>query len=273
MIVEVPPVSGPRSADRNIAVNANEEGGVYRPSRHLARIKDSFEQQHKDPEAFVRFHVRRLETLRRAGHVERIEDDHWRVPNDLLARGRAYDLGQGTNRPQLRVLSSFDLERQIASDGATWLDRQLAAHAIVPVTDSGFGRQVNEALGRRAQRLVGMGHAKDSDGRISVPHRALAALERQEITRVGGAMASSRGRTFQWAQSGDYVGGILVGSTQLASGRYAMLETMSGEGRVGFTLVPWQSVLDNRMGQQIAGIVRDAGGVDWSFGRSRGLGR
>ena len=99
MIVEVPPVSGPRSADRNIAVNANEEGGVYRPSRHLARIKDSFEQQHKDPEAFVRFHVRRLETLRRAGHVERIEDDHWRVPNDLLARGRAYDLGQGTNRP------------------------------------------------------------------------------------------------------------------------------------------------------------------------------
>ena len=56
MIVEVPPVSGPRSADRNIVVNANEEGGVYRPSRHLARIKDSFEQQHKDPDAFIRFH-------------------------------------------------------------------------------------------------------------------------------------------------------------------------------------------------------------------------
>jgi hypothetical protein len=273
MIVEaVPPVSGPRSADRNIAVNADEEGGVYRPSRHLARIKDSFEQQHKDPEAFVRFHVRRLEALRRAGHVERIEDDRWRVPNDLVARGQAFDLSQNTNRPQLRVLSSFDLERQIASDGATWLDRQLAAHAIVPVTDSGFGRQVNEALGRRAQRLVGMGHAKDSDGRISVPQRALAALERQEITRVGGAMASSRGRTFQWAQSGDYVGGILVGSTQLASGRYAMLETMSGEGGVGFTLVPWQSVLDNRIGQQIAGVIRDSGGIDWSFGRKRGLG-
>lgn len=273
MIVEaVPPVSGPRSADRNIAVNADEEGGVYRPSRHLARIRDSFARQHKDPEAFVRFHVRRLEALRRAGHVERIEDDHWRVPNDLVARGQAFDLSQNTNRHQLRVLSSFDLERQIASDGATWLDLQLAARTTVPVTDSGFGRQVNEALGRRAQRLLEMGHAKDSDGRISVPQRALAALERQEITRVGGAMASSRGRTFQWAQPGDYVGGILVGSTQLASGRYAMLETVSGEGGVGLTLVPWQSVLDNRIGQQIAGVIRDSGGIDWSFGRKRGLG-
>ncbi len=133
MIVEaVPTVSGPRSADRNIAVNATEEGGVYRPSQHLARIKDSFEQQHKDPEAFVHFHVRRLEALRRAGHVERIDDDHWQVPNDLLARGHAYDLRQATNRSQLRVLSSFDLERQIASDGATWLDRELAARVPSP---------------------------------------------------------------------------------------------------------------------------------------------
>jgi type IV secretory pathway VirD2 relaxase len=273
MIVEaVPPVPGPGSADRKIAVNANEEGGVYRPSQHLARIKDSFEQQHKDPEAFVRFHVRRLEALRGAGHVERIDDDHWRVPNDLVAQGQAYDLSQGANRPQLRVLSTFDLERQIASDGATWLDRQLTARAPIPVTDSGFGRQVSEALARRAQRLVGMGHATAMDGRISVPQRALAALERQEIARVGGAMASSRGRTFQPVQPGEYVSGTLVGSAHLASGRFAMLETVSGEGWLGFTLVPWQPVLHNRIGLHIAGVVRDAGSIDWSFGRKRGLG-
>jgi hypothetical protein len=51
-----------------------------------------------------------------------------------------------------------------------------------------------------------------------------------------------------------------------------MLETVSGEGGPGFTLVPWQTVLDNRIGQQIAGVIRDSGCVDWSFGRSRGLG-
>ena len=72
MIVEAAPVvSGPRPADRNIASNAAEDDGLYRPSRHLERIRDSFERQGKDPEAFVRSHVRRLEALRRAGQVEK----------------------------------------------------------------------------------------------------------------------------------------------------------------------------------------------------------
>ena len=52
MIVEAAPVvSGPRPADRNIAGNAVEDDGIYRPSRHLERIRDSFEGQGKDPDA------------------------------------------------------------------------------------------------------------------------------------------------------------------------------------------------------------------------------
>lgn len=42
-----PPASGNRSADHNIAVNADKGDGIYRPSRHLARVKDSFERQGK----------------------------------------------------------------------------------------------------------------------------------------------------------------------------------------------------------------------------------
>jgi type IV secretory pathway VirD2 relaxase len=96
MIVEAAPVvSGPRPADRNIAANAEVDGGLYRPSRHLERIRDNFERQGKDPEAFIRSHVRRLEALRRAGHVERIDADHWKVPKDIVERGQAYDLSQG----------------------------------------------------------------------------------------------------------------------------------------------------------------------------------
>ena len=46
MIVEVAPVvSCPRPADGNIAASAEENDGVYRPSRHLERIRDSFERQ------------------------------------------------------------------------------------------------------------------------------------------------------------------------------------------------------------------------------------
>jgi Protein of unknown function (DUF3363) len=93
MIVEAAPVvSGPRPADRNIASNAEEDNGIYRPSRHLERVRDSFERQGKDPESFVRSHIRRLEALRRAGHVERIDADNWKIPRDIVERGQAYDL-------------------------------------------------------------------------------------------------------------------------------------------------------------------------------------
>jgi len=50
-----------------------------------------------------------------------------------------------------------------------------------------------------------------------------------------------------------------------------MIESFGGDGGLGFSLVPWQAVLDNRIGQHISGIATP-GGVDWSFARSRGLG-
>jgi Protein of unknown function (DUF3363) len=113
MIVETAPVvSGPRPADRNIAANAGEDNGIYRPSQHLERVHDSFEQQGKDPEAFVRSHVRRLEVLRRAGQVERIDADNWKVPKDIVERGQAYDLSQGGNGLRIRTLSAIGLDRR-----------------------------------------------------------------------------------------------------------------------------------------------------------------
>ena len=43
----------------------------------------AFENQGKDPEAFVRAHFRRQQALRRAGHVERLDADTWRVPTNV----------------------------------------------------------------------------------------------------------------------------------------------------------------------------------------------
>ena len=103
---------------------------------------------------------------------------------------------------------------------------------------------------RRRQSLVNMGHAvRLEDGRIRVSKDFIANLERTEVTRVGKAMAAERGLTFTAAKTGEYVSGTLVGSTQLASGRFAMID----DG-IGFQLVPWQPVLDKRIGQHITGI-------------------
>ena len=40
---------------------------------------------------------------------------------------------------------------------------------------------------------------------------------------------------------------------------------------LGFQLVPWSPSMEKHLGQQVSGIAR-SGGVDWSFGRKRGLG-
>ena len=105
------------------------------------------------------------------------------------------------------------------------------------------------------------------DGRVRTSKDFIANLERTEVTRVGKTMAAQRGLTFTTAKTGEYVSGTLLGSTQLASGRFAMID----DG-IGFQLVPWQPVLDKRIGQHITGIMRDAGGIEWGFGRKRGLG-
>jgi len=267
MIVEAAPtVSGPRPADRNIASNAEDDSGIYRPSRQLDRIRDSFERQGKDPEAFVRSHVRRLEALRRAGLVERIDADNWKVPKDIVARGQAYDLSQGGDDLRIWTLSAIGLDRQITSDGATWLDRQMIADDRSDLRDSGFGREIGKAMNRRAQRLVEMGLATVKDGKIRVPVDTVATLERREIERVGHQMARERGLTYLPANAGEYVSGRLAGVASLVSGRFAMIDN-----GLGFQLVPWLPMLERHIGRHIGGLMRDDGGIEWTLGRNRGL--
>ncbi|MER8402971.1 relaxase/mobilization nuclease and DUF3363 domain-containing protein [Mesorhizobium sp. M1348] len=264
----IQPKEEPRAADRNISSVANEDG-IYRPSQHLEAIRETFLEQGEDPDAFVRFHVRRLEALRRAGHVERIDEDHWRIPKDLSERGIAYDARDRGKDFSVRVLSTLDLDAQVGSDGATWLDQELTAKSPVPLVRSGFGLDVDNALDKRAAQLVGMAHAERDagSGTITFARDLIATLERQEVTRVGKEMAAARGLIFTPVQPGDHVGGTLLGSVGLASGRFAMLD----DG-LGFQLMPWQPMLDKRIGQHISGFVQSSGGIDWSFGRKRGLG-
>ena len=41
---------------------------------------------------------------------------------------------------------------------------------------------------------------------------------------------------------------------------------------LGFSLVPWSQPLEKQLGKHITGIAMPSGGVDWDFGRQRGLG-
>jgi type IV secretory pathway VirD2 relaxase len=263
---------GPRAADRNIMDVAGQEG-VYRPSLHLERARAAIDRLGGDPEAFVRSHVCRLEALRRAGHAERIDVDHWRVPADLPERGQAYDLERDRANIRVSVLSPTGLDQQIGHDGATWLDRELVSRQRIVLAGEGFGQEVRAGLEKRKQALATMGHVNDlGDGRFRAPRDLIQRLEAADIERTGRVLAAERGSQWRPAGPGNHISGQLVGSTQLSSGRFAMIESFSGDGGLGFSLVPWQPVLDNRIGQHISGVAMPGGGVDWSFARSRGLG-
>ena len=69
------------------------EGGVYSPSLHLERARVAIDQIGGDPDVFVRSHVRRLEALRRAGHVQRIDADDNTCPTISLIAVSAIWLG------------------------------------------------------------------------------------------------------------------------------------------------------------------------------------
>jgi type IV secretory pathway VirD2 relaxase len=260
-----PPPSTPRLADDNILKHTDAQG-VYRPSTHLEAVRATMPRI--DHERHVQSHVRRLEALRRAGIVERVHAEHWTIPADLPERGLAYDRQRAGPGPRVSELSHLPLDRQIGHEGATWLDRELASRDRTPLAPHGFGVDVATAMQRRRQALVAMGYATPlEDGRIHAPKDILQRLERAEITRVGMGLAAERGREWQSAATGEYVSGKLVGSTQLASGRFAMIDN-----GLGFQLVPWSDLLEKRLGQHISGIARTGGGIEWTLGRSRGLG-
>ncbi|MFS8038314.1 DUF3363 domain-containing protein [Xanthobacter sp. AM11] len=260
-----PPPSTPRVADDNILQHTDAQG-IYRPSTHLEAVRETMPRI--DHELHVRSHVRRLEALRRAGIVERVHAEHWTIPADLPERGLAYDIQRAGPGPHVTELSHLPLDRQIGHEGATWLDRELASRDRTPLAAHGFGADVATAMQRRRQALVAMGYATPlEDGRVHAPKDILQRLERAEITRVGIGLAAERGREWQPAATGEYVSGKLVGSTQLASGRFAMIDN-----GLGFQLVPWSDPLEKRLGQHISGIARTGGGIEWMLGRSRGLG-
>jgi len=258
-VVETRSLSEPRTVDRSIAALA--AGGIYRTDHHLALAR-SQTVGGQDPQALVERHVRRLEALRRSDIVERLAEGVWRVPADLPEQGRRHDARRlGDVAVELRT--PLPLGQQVRAVGATWLDQQLFS-GNRGLVDKGFGKEVREALRQRADFLVEQGLAQRQDQRVVLARNLLATLRGRELTAAARDISAQTGMRYRPAVEGQRVSGIYRRSVQLASGRYALLD----DG-IGFSLVPWKPVIEQRLGQSVSALIQ-GNSVSWQLSRQRG---
>ena len=179
---------------------------------------------------------------------------------------RSFEDAKGNRRVALATRSDLSIEAQTTANGATWLDRQLVARDPVDL-GGGFGLEVKRAMEARAGHLVQEGMARREGERILFNRNLIGTLRQRELDALGDRLAAETGAPFQKSADGEFVAGTYSRRFALASGRFAMID----DG-LGFKLVPWTPSIEKHIGQHISGVARADGGVDWSFGRKRGLG-
>jgi len=143
------------------------------------------------------------------------------------------------------------------------LDQQLIGGGA-GLGDLGFGGEAKQAMQQRADFLAEQGLAKRRGRRVILARNLLGTLRGRELTQAAKDIAADTGLEHRPVADGQRVAGIYRRSVMLASGRYAMLD----DG-MGFSLVPWKPVIEQRLGQQLAATVRGSG-ISWSIGRARG---
>ncbi|RUU92651.1 DUF3363 domain-containing protein [Mesorhizobium sp. M7A.F.Ca.MR.176.00.0.0] len=188
------------------------------------------------------------------------------APGSIVELRRFHDV-QGHGRAALAVRSDLDIERQVTAAGATWLDRQNIAREPIALSEGGFGAEVRLAMQRRADHLVEQGLGERHGQRTTFTRNLIDTLRRRELEALGEKLSVDTGQPFNRARGGEYVTGSYRQRFTLASGRFALID----DG-LGFQLVPWTPSLEKHLGRHVSGVARDEGGIDWSFGRNRGLG-
>jgi len=183
-----------------------------------------------------------------------------------LVELRQWTDAKGRDQQSLAVRSDMPLGAQVTADGATWLDRQLVAKEPL-ITADAFGSEIRDAMAARADQLVARGLARRQGQQLVFARAMLDKLQTQEVGDSIGAIAERTGLAHRPSAAGEYITGVYRQRVILASGRFAMID----DG-MGFQLVPWRPALDQNLGQAVNGTMNARGGVDWSFGRSRGLG-
>lgn len=189
------------------------------------------------------------------------------APGAIVEVRRLLSRDGAAARLVLAVRSDLAIEEQINAPGATWLDRRLVAREPMPMASSGFGHEVQHALEARTNHLVSEGLGRRQGQRVIFASDLLGTLRIRELDRAAARLATQTDLPRHALAEGEHVSGLYRQRLSLASGRFAMID----DG-LGFSLVPWSPSLEKQLGRQVSGVLTPGGGVEWSFGRRKGIG-
>ena len=287
-IIEVSPPNL-RAVDRNIQALATGKDFDGKPRNGLignyaiatSGPEDWVDGSGSRGAAHIRAHRLRLAALAKAGVVEVVSKDgdpyEWRVPEDFEERAISLDLRQG-RASGVKLLSVQDLDAQLASPGATWLDRAQVNWGSggllggISSKSSAFAKELDTAFQQRRTWLIERGYAelRQDEQKTSIIYKRgyLKALEEEGFNAATQKLEGMTGKAYIAAQSGRLIEGTVAQKFELTQGPHAMIETQRA-----FYLVPWESTHAQKWGKRIRGRVLSGGGIDWDAGRTRGIGR
>ena len=92
-------------------------------------------------------------------------------------------------------------------------------------------------------------------------------IDGREVDAAGARLSAETGLLYMPTAGGEMVAGTYHRQRlTLTSGRFAMIDN-----GLGFALVPWTRALNRHLGHHVAGVAKESGGIEWSFGRRHGL--
>jgi len=244
-----------KPSDHLISKVAEHSGGTYGYNPHKAL----------DPSVSIKYveaHIRRLEALRRLGHVTRREDGIWQIPRDYLERAQSVEAKRAKSNPvEIAWRNQTHLKKLTTQIGRTWLDEELLRGE--DYGRAAFAKDVTEAAKVRRRFLFEQGILQTQDSELEVGH--LERLEKMDLESAGAALEKDLGKPYHAAPSKGKIEGRLIDKVERPSGSFAIIERARD-----FTMVPWRDRLERRKGLEIAGSI-SAGGISWQFGRKKGL--
>ena len=195
-------------------------------------------------------------------------------PESLPGKGMIVALEAAGQEPgnrqqtRLRILSYLNLEELESTEGATWLDRELASKSPAHVSNQGFGTDVKTALRNRLQWLTERGMTEPTpEGGVRPSPTALRMLTRNEMNQSVAKHSAASGLQAAQLIDGERFVGAYSGCISIASGKYAIFENSKE-----FTLVPWRPSFEDIKGKSISGKVSGST-IAWELaGRTKGLG-